>query len=175
MQVTYLIVTKKPPTFALHVSHTHVVGGNPSDSSMLLPTVRIAVDLDYSVTSVLYADDLFGGRLVEPDEFTTFQECRGGVVVINATNFELDHDELRQVRKIIQRKVRHNTKRSFKKKKSSQELRTDDTKTRKANQAKANQAKANQAKANQAKGFKPLKSSNKSKKPTTQANKIVDK
>ena len=170
MQVTYLIVTKKPPTFALHVSHTHVVGGNPSDSAMLLPAVRIAVDLDYSVTSVLYADDLFGGRLVEPDDFTTFQECRGGVVVVNATNFELDHDELRQVRKIIQRKVRHNTKRSFKKKKSSQELHTKDTKTRKANQAKANQAKANQAK-----GFKPLKSSTKSKKPTTQANKIVDK
>ena len=167
MQVTYLIVTKKPPTFALRVSHTHVVGGNPSDSAMLLPAVRIAVDLDYSVTSVLYADDLFGGRLVEPDDFTTFQECRGGVVVVNATNFELDHDELRQVRKIIQRKVRHNTKRSFKKKKSSQELHT---KTKKANQAKANQAKANQAK-----GFKPSKSSKKSKKPTTQANKIVDK
>lgn len=165
MQVTYLIVTKKPPTFALHVSHTHVVGGNPSDSAMLLPAVRIAVDLDYSVTSVLYADDLFGGRLVEPDDFTTFQECRGGVVVVNATNFELDHDELRQVRKMVQRKVRRNTKRSFKKKKSSQELHTKDTKTKKANQAKANQAK----------GFKPSKSSKKSKKPTTQANKNVDK
>ena len=145
MQVTYLIVTKKPPTFTLHVSHTHVVGGNPSDSAMLLPAVRIAVDLDYSVTSVLYADDLIGGRLVEPDDFTTFQECRGGVVVVNATNFELDHDELRQVRKIIQRKVRHNTKRSFKKK-SSQE---QHTKTKKANQAKR---------------FKPSKSSKEYKK-----------
>jgi hypothetical protein len=84
---------------------------------MLLPAGRIAVDRDYSVTSVLYADDLFGGRLAEPDDYTTFQECRGGVVVINATNFELGEDELRQVRKMIQRKIEHNNKRCMKKKK----------------------------------------------------------
>ena len=149
MQVTYLIVTKEPPTCALHVSHTHVVGGIIRDSTMLLPAVRIAVDLDYSVTSVLYADDLFGGRLVEPDDFTTFRECRGGVVVINATNFELGDDELRQVRKMIQRKVRHNTKRSCKKKKPAQDLRTNHTETKKASQAKR---------------FKPSKSSKEFKK-----------
>ena len=117
MQVTYLIVTKEPPTCALHVRHTHVVGGLAGNSKMLLPAVRIAVDHDYTVTSVLYADDMFGGRLAEPDDYTTFQECRGGVVVINATNFELGEDELGQVRKMIQRKVRHHTKRCMKKKK----------------------------------------------------------
>ena len=135
MQVTYLVVTKDPPTCTLHVSHTHVEHGTSSDATMLLPAVRIAVDRDYTVTSVLYADDLFGGRLAEPDDYTTFQECRGGVVVINATNFELGEDELRQVRKMIQRKIERNTKRCLKKKKTQPETKHAD-KTKHAGQVK---------------------------------------